>query len=314
MKRYKMNVPALCIYLIGLCLSVNVSFAAQTTEESEALIEKLVAQINSTVVAISEVERKAGNDLKDIHIVLDIPAKQSPNIGLVLDIDDNNGYRVLSVSPGGLADSVNIAKGDIITAINDVDTVQVDGPSAFAILEQLTPGERVKIVFNRDGKYSTVQTQIIGQYSPPIKIELGVAKEDVFASQLDNEIPQNDELDHDNAACGRVSVFFKPPRSQQLHNVFINQIDDNNVNRRDASFKLAPGKHTIFLHELIDDPFFTRRSRTIQKAKPLDIEVKANTTYYLAAKFIKEKRNKERKGEYWEPVVWKVLENRTCDQ
>ena len=41
------------------------------------------------------------------------------------------------------------------------------------------------------------------------------------------------------------------------------------------------------------------------EVKTLTVTVKADTTYYLAAKFNEEKRNSRVSGEYWDPVVWR---------
>jgi hypothetical protein len=97
-----------------------------------------------------------------------------------------------------------------------------------------------------------------------------------------------------------------------LHYANVTRINDRNVNSDRESFRLSPGKHTVYLHEMIADSMFTRRSRSLQTAKTLEIDVKANTTYYLAAKFIRKNRSEQRNGGYWEPVVWKTLENSTC--
>jgi hypothetical protein len=287
-------------------------YASQITNESEVLIDELLGHINATAAAIADVERKAGNDVKDIHYLLEVPAKQSPNIGLVLDINDNNGYRVLTVSPGGLAASFDIIQGDLITAINEVKVTKISKRLAFAELENLVPGDTIKLELNRDGNYSTITTKVEGQYTPSIKIELGEGKA-LSALQTDSSVNDNTELASESSACGTVSVFFNPPETKRLYRGTIARIGDVNFANVMSSVKLAPGKHTIYVNEEIDYRLFMQHQRRTRKPKGIEIDVKENTSYYLAAQFLKENRNKQSTGEYWEPVVWKVSEDKPCE-
>jgi hypothetical protein len=281
--------------------------AAQTTEESKALLQELQQQISATVAAVAEFEKRAGNDAKSLHIVLDIPERESPNLGLVLDVDDENGFRVLSVSPGSLADTLNIEPGDVITSLNGVDTRKNAPQTVFSELENLITGDTMVIDLNKKGAFSTIETKIAGKYTPPIRIEIGdspvvTAKSVNFNS---NEV--------DESLCGKVSVFFKPPSTRHLYSAYITQINDENVLNNRSSFRLPVGKHTLYLHELISDTFFKRRSKIHQRPKTIEIDVEENTTYYLAAQFFPENKFKERNGEYWEPVIWEERTNAACE-
>ena len=109
-------------------------------------------------------------------------------------------------------------------------------------------------------------------------------------------------------ACGRVSIFILPPSTKNLYRATVSKVDDDNSKRDRNSFKLPLGKHTVYIHELINDPDFTRRGKSLRKAKSLEINVEENVTYHLAAKFIRSKRLSTYKGKYWEPVVWKTTE------
>jgi hypothetical protein len=278
---------------------------SKITPESEQLVEQLKQQIKSTVSAITELENNAGNSIKNIHIQVDLPAKQSPNLGIVLDLDgEPQGYKVLSVTPGSLADSLNINPGDIITAINATTVTPNNKRKAFAELENSLPGDTLRLELNKKGSINVIETKVTGRYVPSIKLEIG-------SQPSSNASAQTEEANEN--ACGTVSVFFTPPETQRLYSAYVTKIDDNSVISKKESFRLKPGKHTVYLHELIDDPFFKRRHRGIQRSKPIEIDVKANTTYYLAAKFIKDKAFKQRKGEYWEPVIWKESVKGECE-
>jgi molybdopterin-binding protein len=306
MKLQYLKVFTRVLLVTSFSVMAGSTMGSQTTPESEALIDDMVKQIVSTMSAVADAEKKAGNDINNLHIELDIPSSKSPNLGLVLDINDAQGYKVMSVSPGSLADNLQITTGNIITAINGVNTKDDTQRLAFLELENTLPGDTITLQINKQGTMSSVEAIVEGQYTPSIKLEIGDTS--IVTNNTTSQII--DELDE--TACGKVSVFFKPPFTRNLHYATVTRINERNVNSERESFRLPPGKHTVYLHEMIEDSMFTRRSRSLQTAKTLEIDVKANTTYYLAAKFIRKNRSEQRNGGYWEPVVWKTRENSTC--
>jgi membrane-associated protease RseP (regulator of RpoE activity) len=299
------------LVMAAILLTCSPTFAAKSnsdstiTPESEQLVKDLQQQIKSTVAAITELESNAGNSVHDLHIQVDLPAKQSPNLGLVLDLESElGGYKVLSVTPGSLANNLNIIPGDIITAINSIEVSNSNKRKAFSELENSSPGDTLLLTVNKNGTINTINTTVGGQYIPSIRLEIG------SQHSTDNGTSQS-ELDE--TACGTVSVFFTPPESKRLYSAYITKINDRTVISSRDSFRLKPGKHTIYLHELINDPFFKRRLHGFQRAKSIEIDVEVNTNYYLAAKFIRDKAFKQRKGEYWEPVIWKETVKGECE-
>lgn len=302
---YKVLAAVFLLSMFSQSTAAQAVKSPSITPESEQLVKDLQRQIKSTVAAISELEVNAGNSIKDLHIQLDLPAKQSPNLGLVLDLDiEAKGYKILSVTPGSLADSLDLTPGDIITEINSIKIDNTNKRKAFSELENSSPGDKLVLNVNKNDVMKTIDTTVGGQYLPSIKLEIG-------SQTTDKEVAAS--FDQNENACGTVSVFFTPPESKRLYSAYVSKIDDHSVNRNRESFRLKPGLHTIYLHELIDDPFFTRRYKGMQSAKSIEIEIKVNTTYYLAAKFIKGKAFRQRKGEYWEPVVWKEAEKGQCE-
>ncbi|WP_412973245.1 hypothetical protein [Glaciecola sp. MF2-115] len=321
---YKQLIKAKSLNLLAvLVLFSSVSNATQTTPESEALIEELVKQISSTMIAVVDAEKKAGKDVNDLHITLDIPGKHSPNLGLILNVDDKKGFRVLNVTPGSLAESLEIRQGDLIAAINGVSPDSSDKKVVFAELENTLPGDTIIFDVYRNGVTKRIEALVEGQYTPAIKLEIGessakneqessVEEQEASAS---NKIEDNETLS-ESSVCGVISTFFKPPETRNLYSVFISQIGERKILSSNTSYKLPPGKHVIRVHEAIDDPFFKRYTRsTVHRGQFLDfeIEVKENTTYYLAAEFNRNARFKERTGDYWKPVVWRVREDRPCE-
>ena len=289
-----------------IMVTIGNSFYAQSTEltkESEVLIENLQGQIKSTMVAVIEAEKKAGHTTDNFHLLFDLPAEHYTNLGMVLDLDENgNGYRVLSVTPESMANSIGIKRNDLITSINDIQVFNSSARNAYAELENAIPGEKVKFTINRNAESLSLEAVLPGVFIPAIKLEIG-SKEHEVKPTVTNE--STDE-------CGSISVFFKPPQTKRLFSSFVNKINNKPVARGRETFRLKPGKYTIDLHELIIDRFFKRRSVISSRAKPIEIEIKTDTTYHLAAKLIKGKFYSDSRGEYWEPVVWKVSENRKC--
>ena len=311
------------IVIAGLWLSFIFGLpvhAEQTTPEytpeSQQLLNQLEGQIKGTLMAITENERKVGRSMDDFYFSIEVPAQQEANLGMVIDVENvEKGYQVLSVTPGSLAEKINIRSGDKIVAINDVEVKDASDNTALKQLQELTPGQQLKLAFNSKGDVKEAVVEMSGDYMPGIKLEIGSQSVVKLAALTNSDkIGTSDsveKVDSESNACGQVSVFFRPPESKDIYPAYINAINDRNVVRSRHSFRLPPGKHTIKIHELITDPFL-RRSRGLQKAKPIEIDVKPNMSYYLGAKFIRAKRSKVYKELYWEPVVWRTSE-RSCE-
>ncbi len=297
---------------------------SKITPESEQLVKDLQQQLKSTIAAITELENNAGNSVKDLYFQVDLPAKHSPNLGLVLDLDSpSNGYKILSVTPGSYADKLNLEPGYLIIAINDIPVDSADKRRAFTELENSTAGDLLRLTIDKKGKTETLESTVVGNYTPSIKLEVGTES---------SVLSINDAADVNDNSCGKVSVFFTPPKSKRFYNAHIAQINDRYVSSRRETYRLKPGKHIIYLREQIDDFLLSIRFRSTQSdnkwnrrysrfrgvngsqyAKSIEIDIKPNTTYNLAAKFIKDKRSKQRTGEYWEPVIWKETVDDECE-
>jgi hypothetical protein len=276
------------------------AIALQTSETSKILIDDLVANIQQTLLAVAKAEQKAGNSIEDMRFELAVPARLSSNFGLVLEPNESKGLQVLSISPGSLAEDLKIEQGDHIVSINAV-SLEAGGTSAVLNeLQDLTPGENITIGLDRGGKRSALTTVVNGEYLPAFRLEIGQA-------DLSNELAEGENI------CGTVSVFFSPPETKRFYDLVITHIDDRKVLSSKARYRLAPGKYTLRVQEQISDPLLKRSRTTIQRPKLLEVEVKANHRYDLAAKFITEKRLRPQTNEFWEPVIWKVDENSPCE-
>lgn len=296
--------------VLGLANS-TLSHAAQSSEESKQLLNNLVEEIKVTMNAIAQAEKRAGADPSDLDLSLEIPASLSPNLGLVMDLNAKEGFKVLSVSPQSVADKLGIQSQDVILSVNEIETTsQAHRDKAFEELAYVVAGDKLNLTIDKQGAVTQLQAEVEGQIIPAIKLQIGRFD---GGDNSDNPETSNSSAGANGEACGIVSVFNRPPQTKELFRAYIRQINDDNVNRRRFKFKLPPGKHTLYVHEIINDVFFTRRSKLIQRAEKLEVEVEANKTYHIAAEFNRALKNKQRNNEYWQPVVWKVQEGTSCE-
>ena len=279
------------------------SFSASSKEmsaESQQLVDELKDHLQSTLLAISEIESNAGNSASEIYFSLDMPAQQLTNFGLVLDLEDaESGFSVLSVTLGSEADRAGIVAGDKLLKIDNLVIDSSSKEQAIDALQSINVGKTVRFQVKGESGTRDIETKIAGTYIPSIKLEIGSESEP--AAEINEAVS--------DSTCGEVSVFFRPPETRKLYPAYVSSINGNGVLRVKKSFRLKPGKYQFKLHELIDDPFFTRRSRRMQKAKILELEIKPNMRYDLAARFISEKKLSLR-DDFWEPVVWRSREQK----
>jgi predicted metalloprotease with PDZ domain len=228
--------------LIAFNLSFSIAGAADLTPASEQLIDDLKVNIQNTLIAIGENEKRAGKKPEDVHFSLNLPAQQLTNLGIVLDVDNpTTGYSVLAVSPGSEAEALGIAVGSKIVRINDIVISRSTAESALQQLQDLTAGEKVTLAVENNNMIKKIETSLNGQYVPEVRLEVG-SYEEADSSQISaysNKI--SEEMEN---ACGRVSVFFRPPEARYLFPVYVNKIDDKNV-ISGSTFRLPPGKHLI---------------------------------------------------------------------
>jgi hypothetical protein len=74
---------------------------------------------------------------------------------------DGKGFRISGVVAGSPAEAAGLKKGDVITRIDSTPISGLKHLSDF--LKTLKPGDKVFITFMRDGKESTVETEVKGR-------------------------------------------------------------------------------------------------------------------------------------------------------
>lgn len=111
-------------------------------------------------------------------------------------------------------------------------------------------------------------------------------------------------------SCGRISVFDVAPRSREVYRAKLINIDGALPGPTSArSFRVTPGRHVLEVAEIIDNEQFNdvqlrQRVKHADRYKTLEVDVKPDTTYLLAAHLIEARRNRIADGSYWEPVIY----------
>ncbi|WKE65722.1 PDZ domain-containing protein [Gallaecimonas kandeliae] len=228
--------------------------------------------------------------------IIEEPARRYYDWGAVL----NKSFEVMAVTPTSDAAKMGIQKGDQVLSINGKLTERRDLKEVLAQFSDLDDGDVLSVMVQRGKDKLSFSSKVHFQVMPAWRLEIQ-PKDNTAASE-----PKA------TGQCGRISVFFTPPQAHDLYPAFVNTIDGEGVLRTKDSFKLSPGDHDVAIHELINDYRLTYRGGGMELAKHIKIHVEANNIYYLAAKFIPEKRFKTYRDEYWEPVVWKVA-TKACD-
>lgn len=122
-----------------------------------------------------------------------------------------------------------------------------------------------------------------------------------------------------HAECGRISTFDVAPRNQQLFPAVLIAINGKApATTASATFRVPVGRHTLTVAEAIDPIHFSRVAqierdrRSRERYKTIEVDVKDDTTYRLAAKLHLDRRNQVRTGEYWDPQIWSEV-NESCN-
>lgn len=217
-------------------------------------------------------------------------------LGAVVDVRSPapNGLPVLSVTPGGAAERIGLRLGDRLLGVNG--TRVATSKSAGKELPALVAASRGKLAL--EIARSNRRIELTGQADrivlPAYSLTIGSTASARAASA---------------PGCGRVSAFDAMPRGRQLFPALIIAIDGRLPTTPSGSMRVPAGRHRITLAEAIDSDRFTaiqlkqRDGSGPNRYKTLDLDVVANTTYLVAAKFVDPSKLNLRDGGYWEPVV-----------
>ncbi len=282
----------LILLLVGMCLMPPVMGKSDLSDKSLLLLQQMQDNIKNTLLSISEIETSKGNDMADFYYQLSLPQHETVQLGMVMDIPDNeDGFKVLSVSANGLAEKLGIKTGDVIKKLNESAITKESYQDVFTELKQLKHNQKIELSIERANKNKVIQGRVDSLTVPSVVLISGIQLATAKVDRTSN--------------CGRVSVFDLPRGGSNLFSATFHRVGDRNVmSRRETSYKLPPGKHVIYVKEKIVGEQLDRSRKG--KAKGIEINIEAGKEYSLAARYIPENKMKIFKAEYWEPTLWQV--------
>lgn len=303
--------------LLGLTLATAVSAQSPPVEQ------RLGEEVQLALARLIESGAFADKAGEDIAFTLDEPARRVNNLGLLVDSANaeraRDGLRVLGVTPRSAAQRMGIKAGDRIVAVNGTSLSGLGTDSAGhaqaaatmrTLVDALPDGAPLEFSLQRDDKPLALRGELSSIVLPPIHLKVG--RDELLASTASAGTATRREPQNDGGAsgCGRFNDFDVAPRQQDLYGVKLLSIDGNSTGPAGVhQFRVNAGTHELKLVELIPAKVYRRLNPTRlgdgPEVKTLTVTVKADTTYYLAAKFNEDKRNSRVGGDYWDPVVWR---------
>ena len=238
------------------------------------------------------------------------PARDVDNLGVVINSSDSGdaGLAVMAVTPGSAAAKMGVHSGDRLVSVNGENLTALgrnadDQPLAVALLRsaigKVGDGGQVALGVDRDGRRIAFKGSLQRLRLPAVQLTVGAGAQ--VASNAATTTP--------SAGCGRISDFDVAPRQQHLHRAQLIAIDGNSVGPSGSpSYRLSAGRHTLTVAEEIDARYLSFNSRQRNAGsdshKQIEVDVKPNTTYFLAARLNMDKLNQWRDGAYWDPALW----------
>lgn len=180
----KFILPVAFLLLVSGIFMSQVAIAAQEPAESEAELEKRLesarARLDEAAREISEITTRLHGDAMQnvIRMAHRDDGKRRAMIGVNIGERSENGkvsgvspdgVVVLGVTPGGPAEKAGLKTGDILTTLNGKSLAgggKTSNDKLAAIMEDVKPGESIKLEYTRDGKGRKVDLET-GEMSAP---------------------------------------------------------------------------------------------------------------------------------------------------
>lgn len=247
---------------------------------------------------LSLIEQGRLEHLEGAPLVIERPARTRFELGAVVDPapEDGGAPRVLALSPGGAAQRMGLRAGDRLRSANGQSLLPAGAASALpGVLE--ASGGRLELEIERGE-----ETLSLAGSADPVEVpayRLQVEPTTVAAQ-----------------GCGRIAVDLRPPLSEGLHPLVLVEVDGRLAGPLDGQvFRVSPGRRQIKVAEAIDGRHFNgyqnyqrARLRPTERYKTFTLDVAPNTTYRLAARLDRERIEPVLEQAYWEPVVWRSIE------
>lgn len=290
---------------VGTAVGPGASFSLGITPE-QRLREDL------RVLLLDMVQTGAFGETAPEKIALSIeePRQRVGNLGVLVDSASGerarDGLRVLGTTPGSSAERMGLRAGDVIVAINGRSLAGLgsgDGGSARAAsvlrdhVSDTADGAPLAFDVHRAGQTLAISGALAATWIPAVRLTIGEGS-GVAATAATSA-----------GSCGRISIFDVAPRQEKLHAATLNSIDGELAGvQGQTSFRVSAGEHVLEIGERIENQYLTindRQRNNAPRYKSLTVHVQPDTTYFVAARLVDERRNEWKDGAYWEPVVWR---------
>ena len=272
---------------------------------SPGVEQRVRAELRAVMTELIESGAFGSADATDIHLDIDAPAQQVSNLGVLVDSSrkDRDGVHVLAITPGGAAEKMGVRSGDVLVAVNGRSLAESDSASALlrGTVEAVPNGGALAFDVRRDSRLVSMSGPLSSVRLPAMRLTIGDGEQVAAAGGSTT-----------SGGCGRISDFDVAPRQQGLHAAKIISIDGVAPGPQGShSFRVAAGRHTVKVAELIEShylPFNDRLRNSGPSAshyKTIEVEVAPDTTSLVAAHLEDDKRTEWKDGAYWSAVAWK---------
>lgn len=281
-----------------LLLSTAAVFAAPETDKIEEAFRQ-------TLLRLAQSGDLSGDGRTPI--VIERPAEQTANFGLLIDRDDDDGLLVLGVLPGASAERIGFRAGDRLIEVDGASLIGAGGSTRMRnLLAELEQSRDMRFRVLREGREQQLAGTVEAVSLPAMRIEL-LSEDEVTAS-----LPSSHVAGDADSVCGRVTVFPASPRTRDLFPALLIAVDGETPGPSSQdTFRLTPGRHVLTVAERIDERYFSpianqqRSRRGRDTYQTLEVDVQPGVTYLLAAHFLRDRASRILDGGYWQPVIWK---------
>jgi hypothetical protein len=277
---------------------------------STGVEQRVRAELRAVMTELIESGAFGSAGAADIHLDINTPAQQVSNLGMLVDSSrkDRDGVHVLGITPGGAAEKMGVRSGDVLVAVNGRSLAESDSAATLlrGTVEALPNGGALGFDVRRDDRMLALAGTLSSIHLPAMRLTIGDGEQVAAAGGSTTA-----------DGCGRINDFDVAPRQQGLHAAKIIAIDGEAPGPQGShSFRVAAGRHTVKVAELIDSrylPFNDRLRNAGQSAshyKTIEVDVAPDTTSLIAAHLDEDRRAEWKDGAYWSPVAWKQISER----
>lgn len=308
--------------------AAGVSAAVHTSAGAGLNVEQRLRE-EMRVVVMDLIQSGAFGTTSPQQIALNVeaPPQKVSNLGLLVDSAGgaSGGLTVLAVTPGGSAERMGLRAGDVLVSLNNTSLSTADGAATLRrTVDALPENGQLSFDVRRDGRAQTMTGASASMYLPAMHLSIGdgaalaANTSPALAANTSTPVQAPQEAAYPATdspqGCGRISDFDVAPRQKDLHAATIISIDGTAPGPFGArAFQVAAGTHVVKIGERIKSKYISfddrmRNSASAAVYKNLTIDVAPNTTYFIAARLNENERNNPNHGAYWDPVMWKSVD------